>query len=130
MAEGEKEKIWVKPVLVGAGVAVLWIPVMGGGLSTAFLAGVAATGVAHLVLSRTGGRKAAPEPESKPAPGPAPTASAASPAPAPVSAVTETPEPADVIPAADPLVKPSKALPGEAELAARKGTWTYKPGAA
>ena len=28
------------------------------------------------------------------------------------------------------LIKPSTPLPGEAELAARKGTWTYKPGSA
>lgn len=129
MAEGEKEKIWVKPVLVGAGVAVLWIPVMGGGLSTAFLAGVAATGVAHLVLSRMGGRKAEPAPAPEQT-APEQTASAASPAPAPVSAVTETPKPAAPAPAVDPLVKPSKALPGEVELSARKGTWTYTPGAA
>ncbi len=50
------------------------------------------------------------EPTAKPA--------AAKPAPRPVAPASSTPE--------EPIVKPSAALAGEAELAERKGSWTYK----
>lgn len=59
---------------------------------------------------------------------------AAAPAAAAV-APTPQPDPADLPAAEAPtqsapdraVVQPSTALPGEADLAARKGTWTYRP---
>jgi NADH-quinone oxidoreductase subunit E len=54
-------------------------------------------------------------PAPSPAPAPAPVAEAA---PAPVTAPAGTPAEA-------PRVTPSAALPGQAELATRKGSWTY-----
>ena len=71
-----------------------------------------------------------PAPVAQPVPAqvvPEPALAVEAPAPAPVAeAPVSEPAPAA---AAEPLVKPSKALPGEAELAARKGTWTYTPNA-
>ena len=58
MAEEPKEKIWVKPVLIGIAAAVLWIPLTGSDLTGALIAGVAGVGIGHLVLSRIGGRDA------------------------------------------------------------------------
>ena len=162
MAEEPKEKIWVKPVLIGIAAAVLWIPLTGSDLTGALIAGVAGVGIGHLVLSRIGGRDAGKGGEtgsearqSQPEPATdTPAVRLVEPAP-----VTETPAtgfaeeaagfdgpraatgPADTGLAGTgpmeeapsdtgPLIKPSTPLPGEAELAARKGSWTYQPGQA
>ena len=59
-----------------------------------------------------------------PTPTPAPTAPAAS---EPEPELEAEPAPA---PASEPAVKPSATLPGQEELAARKGSWTYTDDAA
>jgi len=63
--------------------------------------------------------ESAPEPQVTPAPDPTPEPQAAPQAPA-------APAGDDVLPS---VVKPSTALPGQAELAARKGSWRYHGGA-
>jgi hypothetical protein len=63
--------------------------------------------------------EAAPEPTPEPEPEPE-----ATPEPEPVAATEATPDPTPV--SASSLVKPSKELPGQVELANRKGSWTYK----
>ncbi|GAB5436464.1 hypothetical protein [Falsiruegeria mediterranea] len=63
--------------------------------------------------------EAAPEPAPEPEPEPE-----ATPEPEPVAATEATPDPTPV--SASSLVKPSKELPGQVELANRKGSWTYK----
>ncbi len=88
----------------------------------------------------------APAPDPAPAPTPAPTPAPDAtqqpdPAPAPVEAVAEPEAPAEAEPVAETpapepasetasVIKPSPALPGQDELAARKGTWRYEPEAA
>lgn len=62
--------------------------------------------------------------DPQPAVAPAPPAPAPAPEAAPV-AEKAAPEPAPVE-ASEPAVKPSTALPGQAELAERKGTWRYE----
>lgn len=125
----EDQKIWTKPVMGGGAVAVLAL-LTGYGIGGAILAGIAGVGITHLVMSRMGGSKAraASAPTAQPeAPEPAPTAQpeakvAAEPAPA-QQAASAAAAPGE----AEPLIKPSTPLPGEAELAARKGTWKYTP---
>ncbi|MEX0284824.1 MAG: endonuclease [Paracoccaceae bacterium] len=69
----------------------------------------------------------APAPEPEPAAEPEPVAEAPAPEPAPQAA----PEPeASTAAATDSVIKPSAHLPGQAELAERKGTWRYEPEAA
>ena len=122
----EDQKIWMKPVMGGGAVAVLAL-LTGYGIGGAILAGIAGVGITHLVVSRMGGSKAraASAPTAQPeAPEPTPAQPeakvAAEPAPEPQAASAAPDE-------AEPLIKPSTPLPGEAELAARKGTWKYTP---
>ena len=70
----------------------------------------------------------APAPAAAPAPAQSAPAAAA---PAPAPAASATPKPAAAEAASGPAVKASQSLPGQAELAARKGSWSYsKDGAA
>lgn len=74
-------------------------------------------------------RAATPAPAPTPEPAAAENAPAAEePAPAPEPAPAAAPEPvAEPSPAAaGPMVSPSKPLPGQQELAERKGTWRYE----
>ncbi|MGR3803579.1 hypothetical protein [Marinibacterium profundimaris] len=141
----DAQAIWKKPVILGGAVTVLLL-MTGTGLGRSLIAGIAAVGIGHLIFSRVGGRKTAQEsgagtvqataaaphsaaPQAEPAPAPS-----SEPAPvAPAAPVADT-APAEVPKAGTPegamLVKPSTPLPGEAELAARKGTWKYTPGGA
>lgn len=66
---------------------------------------------------------------ANPAPAPAPAAAAPAPAPAPTPAPAAAPDTAETA-SAEPLVKSSTTLAGEAELAERKGTWRYDAGPA
>ncbi|MBN8186203.1 endonuclease [Salipiger thiooxidans] len=70
----------------------------------------------------------APKPvAAKPAASPAPAEASAAPTPAATPAPAAAPQPAPAAEkTAEPLVKPSKALAGEAELAGRKGAWRYE----
>lgn len=62
----------------------------------------------------------APEPVAAPEPEPAPEPT---PDPEPANEVTE---PRQAAASASSRVKPSKTLPGQVELASRKGTWKYE----
>ena len=44
MAENGQQKIWVKPVIAGGVVAVLWMPLTGASIGGALVAGIAAVG--------------------------------------------------------------------------------------
>lgn len=100
------------------------------GTLAAVLAGVALGVMLYFVLTRvlcTARAEAAPTPREKtlaPAPAVKPKPEAAPPAPS-------EPEPErepEGGPAAVPAVKSGVQLPGETELAARKGTWVYRGG--
>ncbi|MGR3615446.1 MAG: hypothetical protein ACU0BB_05355 [Paracoccaceae bacterium] len=67
---------------------------------------------------------AAPEPVAETASEPAPDVEELTAEEAPVAVDAPAEESAQV--AASTIVKPSKSLPGQEELAARKGTWKYK----
>lgn len=139
---------WRMAAYGGVVVAVLLMLFGGSGLVQSVIAGAVVFGVGGFVMARflcpegssdeaapTASAPAASAPAAAPAPEPAPEPAAA---PEPVEEApaqeTATPEPVaqeEAAPAADtasdePLVKPSKALPGQEDLATRKGTWRYE----
>lgn len=131
MAQEAQQNAWLKPVIAGVVMALLCKLILGWGLLVAIIAGVVVGGIAHLVF----GRSVDTAPASTPAPAPRAAAPTPTPTPAPEPAPAPEAEPVATPAAEAPapeaaLIKPSTPLPGEAELAARKGTWTYKPGSA
>lgn len=77
--------------------------------------------------AKTSATTTAPAAEAAPAPAPASEPAAEDPVAAPEAAAETAPEAAPA--ASGSVVKPSKSLPGQEELAARKGTWKYEGGA-
>ncbi|MDX8349541.1 NADH:ubiquinone oxidoreductase [Cognatiyoonia sp. IB215446] len=115
--------------IVATGVAmVLYSYEIGGGATI----GVIVALIAAIVLA-LGWRDPAPGPMGVAAPvaAPAPTAvPAAEPVAAPAPAPEPEPTPAAEVAEEAPKVMPSAALPGEAELDAKKGEWKYEGDAA
>lgn len=132
---GCKARSWRLSAYGGVVLAVLFMLVGNAGIVSAAIGGVVGFVVLGVVLTRflcPEGQQdmasaapapapepaaepvveAAPEPAPEPTPEPAPTATEVAPEPQPASASS--------------LVKPSKELPGQIELANRKGSWTYK----
>ncbi len=144
--ENTNARHWKRAGIGGVVVAVLLMAVKGMGLVSAAMSGAVVAAVAGYVLTRMVGnrdvgqmaREAWEEPDamslaaaeagaSEPAAAAEPSVETASEAPAPAE-----PQAAEVAPeapariSASPLVKPSKPLPGQQELAARNGTWRYQ----
>ncbi|WP_425046159.1 hypothetical protein [Primorskyibacter sp. S87] len=123
--------VWKKAALGGAGTAVV-ATLIGSGLGTAAVVGLAVTGGIGFMLGRRQDESAS---SVEPQPAAAPAAEPAAPEGDTVAAAAETP--ADPAPEPTPaeatqpisassLVKPSTPLPGQADLAARKGSWKYE----
>ncbi|MCR9125386.1 MAG: hypothetical protein NXH82_04605 [Rhodobacteraceae bacterium] len=119
--------------LLGGVLAFALLMVLGGWtFLQAVFAGSVLAGIAGLIISRimctplpapgAASVTAAPRPAPAPKPAQAPAAPAAE---APAAPASEAAADGDA-----PKVTPSAALPGQAELAARKGTWTYASDAA
>jgi len=135
---GCKARSWRLSAYGGVVLAVLFMFVGNAGVVSAAIGGVVGFAVLGFVLTRflcpegqqdvaSATPVSAPEPVVEMAPEPEPTpepAPEAAPAPEPEAATEATPDPAPV--SASTLVKPSKELPGQVELANRKGSWTYK----
>lgn len=135
---GCKARSWRLSAYGGVVLAVLFMLVGNAGIVSAAIGGVVGFVVLGFVLTRflcpegqqdmaSAAPAPAPEPAAKPvvetAPEPAPEPEA-TPEPETVTATEAAPDPAPV--SASSLVKPSKELPGQIELANRKGSWTYK----
>ncbi|MBO9450250.1 hypothetical protein J7426_08300 [Tropicibacter sp. R16_0] len=141
---GCKARSWRLSAYGGVVLAVLFMLVGNAGIVSAAIGGVVGFVVLGFVLTRflcpEGQQEmtsaapapapepvagpvveAAPEPASEPEPVAEPEAT---PEPEPVAATEAAPNPTPV--SASSLVKPSKELPGQIELANRKGSWTYK----
>lgn len=133
---GCKARSWRLSAYGGVVLAVLFMLVGNAGIVSAAIGGVVGFVVLGVVLTRflcpegqqdvtSAAPAPAPEPAAEPvvetAPEPAPEAE---PEPEPVAATESAPDPTPV--SASSLVKPSKELPGQIELANRKGSWTYK----
>lgn len=126
MADEAQVKGWLKPVIAGSVMAVLCHSVIGWSTLGSIVAGVVVGGVAHLVLGRKADVTASATgaaPVSVPTPPPAATSVAPEPAAVPVSKEAASSE---VAVAESAVMKPSTPLPGEAELAGRKGEWRYE----
>lgn len=124
MANGNKGSGgWMMPAIIGVVAFLVMLIALGLGFLLALVIGVAAAFGAKRYLKGSEPEAPivqAPTPVAKPAPAPA-----AAPEPAPAEA------PAAEAPAAEaPAVQPSTPLAGEAELAERKGEWTYDGDAA
>lgn len=129
---GCKARSWRLSAYAGIVLAVLFMLVGNAGIVSAAIGGVVSFAVLGVVLTRfmcpevsqdSTAAAPAPEPVAEATPEPAPEP-AATPEPEPVVAAEVVPEPTPV--SASTLVKPSKELPGQVELANRKGNWTYK----
>ncbi len=138
---------WIPAAIAGAVVGLVLL-VAGSGLGFAVVGALVIFGLGVLLLPKTGttetevtreiAQPAPPEPRTAPvAAEPVaaePVAAAtADPEPQPVATEETSPTPAVADSAgqlpglsASTLVKASKALPGQAELAARKGTWRFE----
>ena len=139
-----RQKCWLTGLAVGLAVFVLALAVLGWSFFGSLVVGVvvAAAVGKYLISSRCTDDQApvstepaapkapepAPAPQAEPAPAPAaeaapePVAETAAPAPE----ATPEPQPApQVVTTASSIVKPSAVLPGQQELAARKGSWRY-----
>lgn len=135
------KRCWLIAIVGGFLTLILLMALGGWSFFPALLLGAIVAVVGGFILTRLL-CQSVPEPVAHSAPAPAPT-----PAPAPAPEPTPAPEPApeaaapaaaapseDVVAAAEedapsPVaeIKPTTALAGEAELAARKGTWRYEP---
>lgn len=125
---------WVTAA-IGGGVVGILLLVVGSGLLVALITGLVIFAIGLMLLPRRGATKSAMTGEvSKPA-APIQPQTAATPEPVvaqeqPASEATPTPTPtaAQEQPSltASALIKTSKALPGQVELAARKGTWRFE----
>lgn len=125
---------WVTAA-IGGGVVGILLLVVGSGLLVALITGLVIFAIGLMLLPRRGASKSAMTREvSKPA-APIQPQTAATPEPVvaqeqPASEATPTPTPtaAQEQPSltASALIKTSKALPGQVELAARKGTWRFE----
>ncbi|MCV6584932.1 MAG: hypothetical protein OIF47_05320 [Marinibacterium sp.] len=126
----------------GAGIVLaILLMILGVGLILSVILGAIAAAAVGYVLDQNGAQDA---PAATVPAAPMAQAPVAAPAPEPAAPVAAEPEPAAPVAAdpepvapmvADPVadtdmdmpVKPSAVLPGEQELAARKGTWRYQP---
>lgn len=131
MTQPEKENadktVWRKAAFGGGIAAIVYYLLAGAGLGMSLLVGFIAMGAFGVSLKRRSNQAAAAAET---------VAAATSPAPRPVAAeaVTETQAEelaAEVVeseaaPQEASLVKPGTILPGEAELASRKGSWRYE----
>ena len=128
---------WIRAVIAGVVVAVVYSLLTGAGLGSSVLMGVVFAVVAGFVLNRRSSTESDVSAQSdtpvniaaaavaEPAAVPTDPVSEAAPAPEPVVAdvagdATEVP----VSPVS--IVKLGTQLPGEVELAARKGSWRYE----
>ncbi|WP_164657858.1 hypothetical protein [Tropicibacter sp. Alg240-R139] len=132
---GCKARSWRLSAYGGVALAVLFILVGNAGIVSAAIGGIVSFVVLGIVLTRF----LCPEVQqdtmaSAPAPEPAAeTMAEAAPEPVPELEATSKPTPVATEAAPEPtpdstssMVKPSKELPGQIELANRKGSWTYK----
>ncbi|WP_146344763.1 hypothetical protein [Falsiphaeobacter marinintestinus] len=119
---------WKLAGVGGVVVAVVYSVLTGAGIGSSVLIGALFTGVAGFVMGRNS-EGAAETPAA-----PQAAAPQAEPVETIVDAVVETVEDvaddvaetvATAAPATQSLIKPSTALPGQAELAERKGSWRY-----
>lgn len=117
---GGVSRHWKLAGVGGVVVAVVYAVLTGSGIGASVLIGALFTGVAGFVM----GRNAEDATDAATAPAAAPVVETI------VDAVVEPAQ--DVVetidtpaPAAQTLIKPSTALPGQAELAGRKGSWRY-----
>lgn len=126
-----------KPAAIAGAVVGLVLLVAGSGLGIALVGALVIFGLGLVLLPRGGAsetevtREVAPPAQSEPRSAPAPATPVAAPiAPEPEPAAREMEPAADHAeqPAlsASTLVKASKVLPGQMELAARKGTWRFE----
>lgn len=125
---------WRLAVYAGIAVAVLFMLFGGSGLFQAVIAGAVIAGILGFALTRlmcpdaaTSSDQTGEAPSAAAnteAPETAPVA-AKEPAPEPVAASEPVAEPDAPSASASPLVKPSKVLPGQQDLASRKGTWRF-----
>lgn len=124
---------WQKAAAGGVVVAVLLMVFNGTGLVTALISGGVVAAVAGYILTRMVGdrdvaemARAAQDAAEQMRDSASARVTEAEPQAAPAAPETgDVPEtPARI--SASPLVKPSKPLPGQQELAARKGTWRYQ----
>ncbi|SDE46803.1 hypothetical protein [Ruegeria marina] len=117
-------RVWKRAAYGGLVVAGVILVFGQTSVMTAAVAGVLAFAAGGYLGSRMSGAVRETEARadvapSAPAPMTEPVAASAVAEPEPVATVVEAAEEMK-------LVQPSKALPGEAELAARKGTWRYE----
>lgn len=113
---------WRMAAIIGGIVALLLI-VVGSGLIVGLLAGLVTFGVAAMLLPQAETEVvAAPGPASVSEPAPVETETT----PEVTASVAAEPIKAEPAPAMSGLVKASKVLPGQQELAARKGTWRFE----
>ncbi len=132
-------RCWKIAIVAGIVIATLLMSLGGWGFWASLVIGLVALVAVGIVLPRLicpAARASAAV--SRPTPAAAPTAS---PSPVPAPAAEPAPEPAPEPVAAeheaetetqteDGIVKASAALPGQQELAARKGNWRYQPASA
>ncbi|SDE50993.1 Predicted 5' DNA nuclease, flap endonuclease-1-like, helix-3-turn-helix (H3TH) domain [Salipiger thiooxidans] len=127
-----RRKCWIAAAVVGLFVALFAL-----GADRGFVAALVLGVLAMVLLSQLFiWVSCAPVPKltpvtPKPVPAPKPVASPAEASAAPAPTATPAPAAAPQLASAaektaEPLVKPSKALAGEAELAGRKGAWRYE----
>lgn len=123
---------WRNAVAGGVLVAILLVVFKGASLIAALISGAAVAIAAGIILTRLVGSRdiadmaADTQERTEQAVAAAmPAAAPEEPVPAPQPAET-APEPAPEEHSARSLVKPSTPLPGQQELAARKGTWRYE----
>lgn len=124
---GCRQICWIVAVVVGIIAAVVLAKPWG--FFLALIAGILVCVLGGLVLvhffcGEEPAQAAAPAPAPKAAAAPAPAAAPATAAPAAAAPAAETVSRTAVV--EEPAVKPSKELPGEAELADQKGTYKYQ----
>lgn len=118
----DTRKAWVVAA-VGGLVALVFLMAVAdwGAFGALVVAFVVFLGLGAFLKRRAGGESAAaPTAPQQPVSGPAPAAASE-----PAAAPEPSPEPASPVAVDEPMIKPSAPLAGEAELAARKGSWTY-----
>ena len=138
-----KRNCWIAAAVIGALVALFALGADRGIVAAILLGVLSAALLGSLFVWLTcapvptlGVRKAsAPTPSPAAAPKPAAASKAEAPAPAPTGSAAQPSAAAPVSDKAaaependEPVIKPSKPLAGQAELASRKGDWTYQGG--